>query len=57
LGWFYGFAEVLSSDEDEIDEDGAEYLEALERKIKGSKAPFDISTDITVLNIMSILFS
>jgi hypothetical protein len=38
--------EALSSDEDDIDEDGAEYLESLEEKIKKSKAPFAMNCEI-----------
>ena len=40
--------EVLSSDEDEIDDAGQDYLEALDRKIKSAqvKSPFDIKTEI-----------
>lgn len=40
--------EVLSTDEDEIDEEGAEYLETLERKVKSSQnqAPFPMSAQI-----------
>jgi len=38
--------EVLDTDEDEIDEDGQQYLEELERKINSSKSPFGITTEI-----------
>lgn len=39
--------EVLSTDEDEIDEEGAEYLETLERKIKSSQnQPFPMTAQI-----------
>lgn len=40
--------EVLSTDEDEIDEEGAEYLETLERKIKSSQnaCPFPMTAQI-----------
>jgi hypothetical protein len=39
--------EVLSTDEDEIDEEGTEYLETLERKIKSSQnSPFPMSAQI-----------
>jgi hypothetical protein len=42
--------EVLSSDEDEIDETNQEYLEKLQRKItKGSAgSPFDVTSYIQV---------
>ncbi|KAK3874176.1 hypothetical protein Pcinc_016350 [Petrolisthes cinctipes] len=40
--------EVLESDEDELDEEGCEYLEKLEEKVKkgASSSPFTISTSI-----------
>ncbi|CAG7729688.1 unnamed protein product [Allacma fusca] len=38
--------EVLESDEDDIDDAGQDYLDALDRKIKSAKAPFDIKTEI-----------
>jgi hypothetical protein len=43
-------AEVLSSDEDEIDETNQEYLEKLQRKItKGSAgSPFNVTSYIQV---------
>jgi hypothetical protein len=39
---------MLSSDEDEIDDEGQEYLEHLERKVNSNKgnAPFAISAQI-----------
>jgi hypothetical protein len=45
-----GVSEVLSSDEDEIDEANQEYLEKLQRKITKSSAggPFNVTSCIQV---------
>ncbi len=43
---------MLSSDEDDIDDEGEEYLEHLQKKINAakSKAPFDMTADMTEVN-------
>ena len=38
--------EVLSSDEDEIDDAAQDYLEALDRKIKSKASPFEIKSEV-----------
>jgi hypothetical protein len=51
-----GVTEVLESDEDDIDEDGTEYLERLEDKVikGGGASPFAIKTTIQVSHVYQL---
>lgn len=48
---FIIFAEVLSSDEDDIDEDGQEYLESLQRQVTASGAASGFPINATINDI------